>query len=176
MNQVPAALRGSYTGKKFKAVVCTEMTIPMDAGLWSGGSRAEYSAINLENGKSMPFQGSNLAPWDGGRRDHKVTIVPGMAVVLHSMFCGKDMGLTFYIHPDNATKMLPAPVELSKEEKVVLTTIRSYKAAYRQQMAQGQGISGTQYAAILQSLTEKGMLHKGNRITTKGKNAIGDSY
>lgn len=36
-NGVPAHMRGSYTGKKFQLRVCSEVSIPIDAGLWSGG-------------------------------------------------------------------------------------------------------------------------------------------
>jgi hypothetical protein len=36
VRMVPAQLRGDYTGKKFKAVVCESVTIPMTAGLWDG--------------------------------------------------------------------------------------------------------------------------------------------
>ena len=38
-SQVPAALRGAYDGRKFKAVVCESVEIPVTAGLWDGGSR-----------------------------------------------------------------------------------------------------------------------------------------
>ena len=34
---VPKHLRGDYTGRKFRAVVTNEVTIPSDAGTWDGG-------------------------------------------------------------------------------------------------------------------------------------------
>jgi hypothetical protein len=40
------------------------------------------------------------------------------------------MGLTFYVHPDNAVKLLPPTIELSTMEKAVLDATRSYKSSY----------------------------------------------
>jgi hypothetical protein len=138
-NMVPATLRAGYDGKKFKAVVATEMTIPADAGLWEGGSRETYRVIGLETGRTIDAVNHNAAPWDSGRKGIAVKLEPGIAVVCHSMFCGKDMGLTFYVHPDNAAKLLPAPVEVTPHERVVLRATAHFKSSYagqdRYQMA-----------------------------------------
>lgn len=185
-NQVPAALRGSYQGNKFKAVVCESVTIPADAGLWSGGSRDTYTAIEFTTGKTVPVVEHNAAPWDGSRRDIPVTLKPGFAVVRHSMFCGTDMGLTFYVHPANATALLPAPsAELTEYEKIVLNATRSYKSSYagkdRYDMARGD-IDGTDFPTRQEwqrckdSLIAKGLLNKAGAITTAGKNALPSRY
>src|SRR6516164_4563976 len=126
---VPQALRGAYRGNSFKARVCTEVTIPMDAGLWSGGSRDHYFAINFASGKQVPLPGQQEAPW-GARCERLVKLEPGYAVVCHTMFRGKDLGLTYYLHPDNATRLLPAPVELTEHEKIVLGATCSLKSSY----------------------------------------------
>lgn len=106
--QVPTELRGTYTGRKFKAEVCETMIIPADAGLWDGGSKDSYTGIDLETGKQAVFPGETLVPWDEHRSDKVVIMHPGFAVVRHTIFCGKDLGLTYYIHPENAGKFLPA--------------------------------------------------------------------
>src|SRR5215510_7328144 len=116
---VPAGLRGAYTGKTFKARVCEQMTIPMTAGLWDGGSRDTYRMVRLEDGATIEPVNHNAAP-TSERHDVVVKLEPGIAVIEHTIFCGKDMGLTFYVHPDNAAKLLPAPVELTDHEKTVL--------------------------------------------------------
>jgi hypothetical protein len=106
-SQVPATLRGSYSGKKFEAQVCTSVTIPATVGLWDGGSRDDYYGVALDTGETFQLPHSNAWPGFGARREVQVTLEPGKAVVRHSIFCGEDMGLTFYVHPDNAAKLLP---------------------------------------------------------------------
>src|SRR5215475_5887334 len=119
-DQVPAVLKQGYSGRKFKAVVATEVSIPMDAGLWSGGSRDLYSVVTLDDGMHL-LPGQSTAPWDKSRTERKIELSASVVVRNHSMFCGKDMGLTFYVHPDAATKLLPAPAPtLSQWEKMVL--------------------------------------------------------
>ena len=184
---VPAAMRGSYKGKSFKVSVCTETVIPMDAGLWSGGSRDNYYGLDLSTGQTKSLPMSQQAPW-GSRREITVQLQPGFAVVNHSMFCGKDMGLTFYLHPENATKLLPAPVELSEHEKIVLDATAGLKSSYqgkdRYQMcaenaaysclSRGESkpfMSRAEWEATKQSLIGKGMLNKAGAITVKGRNA-----
>ena len=189
---VPATLRGGYSGKKFKVVVCTEMNVPSDAGLWSGGTRSTYRAIDLTRGEQATLPGQETSPWDKSRRDNTVTLKPGFAVVEHSLFCGKDMGLTFYVHPDNAAKLLPAPAAaLSDHEQIVLNATCAYKSSYNGQdrytMAKGDtrryfdpDLEATLIAAFptreqwqtaKDSLISKGLLAKNGAVTPAGRNA-----
>ena len=175
-NMVPATLRGAYSGKKFQAIVCESVTIPMDAGLWSGGSRDHYVGIDLATGESRPFPGQNASPWDGTRKETVVILQPGFAVIEHSHFCGKDMGLRFYVHPDNAAALLPAPTgELSPIELMVLEATASLKSSYmgrdRYQMT-AENLrysdktmpSRADWDAAKASLIDKGLLNKAGEI------------
>jgi hypothetical protein len=169
-NMVPAAMRGSYTGRKFKAEVCETVTIPITAGLWDGGSRELYSFIRLADGAQVEAPGQHVAPWDRSRNaDRTVTIEPGYAVVKHAMFCGQDSGLTFYVHPDNAAKLLPAKAELTEHEQTVLNIIGSYKSSYRGEYLARAGIGNVD--EIKASLISKGMLDSRGALTVAGKNA-----
>jgi len=184
-SKVPSHLRQGYNGNKFKAVVCTDVTIPADAGLWGGGSRETYHVIDLNTGRTINAPGQYAAPWDSSRREQKVELVPSIAIVEHSIFCGKDMGLTFYIHPDNAAKLLPAPqAELSAHEKIVLNATCSFKSSYggrdRYQMAQdnyryrpceGGYPSREQWETAKASLIAQGLLNKAGAVTPAGRNA-----
>ena len=176
---VPSSLRGSYNGKKFKAVVCETMTIPACAGLWEGGSRDVYTAIDPSNGREVRVS-SDAAPWDRSRGDNKVTLSPEFLVVEHSMFQGKDLGLTFYVHPAIAAKMLPSPVELTDYEKLVLHATASYKLSYggrdRYQMARDDNRgklfpTRDDWERCKTSLIAKGLLNKAGAITVAGRNA-----
>ncbi len=178
---VPAAMRGAYAGKQFKARVCETMTIPMTAGLWEGGSRDTFQVIRLDDGATVDAVQHNAAPWNAARRDIEVKLVPGIAVVEHTIFCGNDMGLTFYVHPDNAAKLLPAPVELTAFEQIVLNATAGYKSSYggrdRYEMAQGDYRgqaypTRSEWDAAKQSLIGRGMLNKAGAITVSGRNAV----
>jgi len=186
---IPAQLRGGYTGKKFKAVVVTQVTIPSDAGLWSGGTRNTFRFVQLATGDAIAASDNMSAPWDSSRKDQHITLKPGFAVVEHSLFCGKDMGLTFYVHPDNAAALLPAPApELSEHESIVLSATCSFKSSYNGQdrytMAKTQAEypwrrddstpqfpTREQWQAAKDSLISKGLLNKAGAVTPKGRNA-----
>jgi hypothetical protein len=186
-NMVPANLRRGYDGKKFKARVCESMTIPITAGLWDGGSRDTYQIIRLEDGALLEPINHNAAPVNGERCEIKVKFEPGIAVIEHSITCGKDMGLTFYVHPDNATKLLPAPqAELTVFEKIVLCATASYKSSYggmdRYEMARRDCRNETlfptrdDWALAKQTLINLGLLNKAGAITPAGRNAIPSRY
>lgn len=187
-NQVPQHLRSGYDGRKFKAEVCEQVTIPATAGLWDGGSRDTYSAVNLATGEQMNVPGQDVALFDKQRQSRNLPIVPGFAIVRHSIFCGQDTGLTFYVHPSNATAFLPAPTTLTPWQRLVLMATRSLKSSYggrdRYEMAQTEysctkALGDTafptreQWEATKAELVIAGLLNKAGAITTKGRNAIG---
>jgi hypothetical protein len=179
-DMVPSHLKGRYNGKKFKAEITTQVTIPSDAGLWSGGSRDTYQAVALTSGRSVAASDNMSSPWNENRKERTITLVPGLVVVRSTMFCGKDMGLTFYVHPDNATALLPAPTaELTGYEQLVLNATCSLKSSYngrdRYQMAteymQGERPTRMQWDDAKTSLINKGLLDKRGAVTVAGRNA-----
>ena len=74
--QVPPTLRGSYDGRKFKAQVVEAMTVPADAGLWSGGSRELYSLVELNSGEKHKIPGQDLNPWEYGEGARQARRIP----------------------------------------------------------------------------------------------------
>jgi len=181
-NQVPAAIRGMYKGNKFKVVITESMTIPADAGLWSSGSRDHFQVVELFSAERRNAPNQNLDPWTSARQDRKVELKDGYAVVEHSYFQGKDMGLTIYINPNNAAALLPAPVELTEDQRFVLQATREFKASYngqdRFQMANDRRrwsklplVTRESWEAAKAELIAEGFLNKAGAITTKGKNA-----
>lgn len=128
---VPQYLRDGYTGKTFKAIVTDTITVPQDAGVWSGGSRDTYSFVELATGRSVPSPCQQPSPWNKERQEFSSPLPVGIAMVMRSWFCGKDMGLTFYVHPDSAAKLLPAATaELTETQKMVLNATASLKSSY----------------------------------------------
>jgi hypothetical protein len=181
--QVPSYLRGSYSGRQFKAVVAETVTIPADAGLWSGGTRATFRIVRLADGADARLSMEAAAPWDDRRVERVIPLRGGIAVIEHSMFCGKDMGLTIYVHPENAAALLPAPTAvLSELEAVVLEATASLKSSYagkdRREMTNdnrrysGKPLIGRyEWEVAKQSLIGRGYLNKAGAITTAGRNA-----
>lgn len=176
-SQVPAHLKAGYTGKTFRARVCESLTISAEAGLWSGGSRETYQAIELATGRAVPASDDMSAPWSDSRKERTITLRSGFAVVASIMFKGKDLGLTFYVHPDDAIKLLPASTEeLTETEKKVLAVIRGLKSAYRADQFNRLGIKAAELEAIKASLTKRDYLNKVGAITVKGRNASNGIY
>lgn len=187
-NQVPSQLLGGYRGKKFAARIVESVTIPAEAGLWQGGSRETYRVVRLSDGADMPASDYSSAPWDTSRRERKIDLMPGIAVVRSSMFRGKDMGLTFMVHPADAVKMLPAPAELSGYDRLVLTCTKNFKASYSGRDRYQRGLDECRYnAGVLggldyptraqwdeckASLAARGYLNAAGAITVKGRNAV----
>jgi hypothetical protein len=180
---VPATLRGSYRGNKFKARICESMTVPSNAGLWSDGSRNVFYAVRMADGVDVALSDQMAAPWDTSRRDKAIAITPGIVVVCHSMFCGKDRGLTFYLHPLDAAPLLAAPVELNDVERHVLAS-RGYKSSYmgkdRYQMQRDSVRwsrdpspfpTRVEWNAAEEDLKCRGYLTKAGAITPAGRNA-----
>lgn len=171
---VPANLRGAYAGNKFRAIVCETVTIPIDAGLWSGGTREIYYLVELATGNQIPFPNQDTSPFNNDRRETIVNLESGYAVVKHSTMQGNDTGLTFYLRPENAAPLLPQTVELTNAQKQVLGITRSYIASYRKEAAFAAGIGTKAWDRIKTDLIALGMMKKNGALTIKGKNAIGD--
>jgi hypothetical protein len=181
---VPPSLRGGYTGNKFKAVIAESVTIPADAGLWYNGSREHYGVVRISDGVVVAMPGQGSSPWNPDRKEQQITIKSGFAVVRHSYFSGKDMGLTFYLSPQDAAPMLPAPVELSPDAALVLEYTATRKSSYmgkdRYQMAlddiragycKREPLSREQWNDAKNSLINLGFLNKAGAITPAGRNA-----
>ena len=174
-SQVPAHLKAGYNGKTFRAVVTDSLTIPSQAGTWSGGSRETYSAIELATGKAVSASDNASAPWSETRADKTVTLRSGFAVVKSIMFQGKDLGLTFYVHPDDAVKLLPpSDDEITPTERKALAIIGKLKSSYRKEYFNRAGIKETELEAIKAGLIKRGYLTKIGAITPKGRNASRD--
>ena len=172
-NEVPEFLRGAYTGSKFRAEPVTSVTIRSDAGLWQGGSRDFYYAIDLQTGRKVALPGQDGAPWDASRETRTIDLRPGYVIVESSTFCGKHMGLVFFVHPDDIARLVPnnSGAELSETEKRVLRIISGYKSFARNDEFRRAGIELGEADAIKARLVTLGLLTKANAITVKGLNA-----
>ncbi len=95
---------------------------------WAGGSRDTFVVVRLADMKhvSIPENGSGFSAIDRRYGPAGLPLelpAPGFAIVEHSIFCGKDVGLRVHIHRDNAADlapqdrpMLPAPKPAANED------------------------------------------------------------
>lgn len=189
-SQVPSQLRGEYAGNRFEVIVRENVHIPMHAGLWDGGSREHYYALRVADGAGVPFPGQAAAPWDASRQGRDVALVPGMAIVCHRVFCGKDMGLRFYLHPADAAPMLPAPeAALPALQQLVLDYTAGRKASYAGKDRYAMACEDIRYGSVpgfragvpsrgewdaaRAQLASLGLLTKAGAITPAGRNRAG---
>ena len=168
-----------YSGRKFRVKVAIH---PINVrSYWEGGSRTFFKFIKLSDvSKSfeVPAQSAFDRPIEGA---DSVELVPGLACVSHSYFCGKDMGIEIMVHPDNAPRLLPEPMELTEDEKIVLKYTKGYKACYagrsNNRLYEAQhytDITEARWEVAKASCIQKGLLNKAGAITNAGRNAEGE--
>lgn len=177
--QVPDYLRGGYTGRQYQAKISD--TVYLTDTSWGGGSRSTYQFVDLATGARKPVPG-NPDPYQfGGDMEGTTVEIPvNCAVVEHSIFCGKDMGLTFHLHQCDAQKLLPAPDLLTMAEQIVLAATRTYKNTYGgksniryHEASRETGIEEHDWETAKKVLISRNLLNKAGSITVSGKNAIG---
>jgi hypothetical protein len=168
-----------YNGRKFRLEIATH---PINVkSYWDGGSRDYFVFVQLSTLRAveMPAQSAYDVQIPGA---HAVTLPDGIACVEHSIFCGKDSGITIHLAPSNATPFLPAPSDLSRWERIVLSATRSYKNSYNgvsdcrlMEAQRVTGITRDAWTMASDALKTKGLLNKAGAITVSGRNAIGQT-
>ena len=94
-----------YRRRDVRIKPCTSVTFS-DLN-WSGGTRAEYALIRLDDKAVAHTSAWNqLAPWANPMEGTTVAMRPGFIVVRTGYACGKVAMLTIYVHPDNVAPLL----------------------------------------------------------------------
>lgn len=161
-----------YTGRAFKVVGKTHYTLN---NFWDGGSK-ESAVLVSRDGKVYHPNGDTKNPFRAVA--HQSFEIPANHfVMVHSIFKGKDKGITFYVRPDELPNDLPAANdELTVQAKIVLFCYRSYKSSYAgikdyRQHEATQIIKSSEYEPAKQELITKGLISARNSLSTEGKNA-----
>ena len=142
---------------------------------WQDGSKTEVKALRNINGELVvadlnALSMSNTASFYG-------VIPPDFMLVEHVIFCGKDLGIRCVVSPDSVflPKLLPAPVELTDDEVIVLSAHAQLKSSYRDEAYGCHRFSNT-IGAVTDALAKRGMLSinklGASQITIDGKNAL----
>lgn len=170
-----------YTGRRFKLHVSDA---PINcASCWDGGSRSFFRFVNLDTlsvSEEVPSKsafGHKIAGIDC------LLIPPGFVCLEHSMFMGRDNGITIHVPPESAAPMLPAPIVLTPCEKIVLVATLGLKPTHRGvkdfryvESHIQTGIMRNEWDEAVYSLMNRGLLDRRGAITPKGCNAIGNEH
>jgi hypothetical protein len=148
---------------------------------WDGGSKSSYAIVELSTNKTLHAPSSHPMFDKQVEGIDSFNIPEGYVIVQHTIFCGKDLGLT--IHTRDSMPPLPSGQELTLNEKIVLYATRSLKSSYAgiknyrfHEAKQATGITLNEYNAAKEILIEKKMLNKRGAITNEGRNAIGSGF
>lgn len=117
-----------------------------------------------------------------------------VAIVEHSIFQGKDIGLTIHVHPSNVTKLMPQESGISESDARILAIFSGLKSFARPEYLERANVKTEELAALvdsgylkpqrgkaphrLDSPTWNKQGHRvyydlgGSKITVKGRNAL----
>lgn len=84
-----------YSGRKFFHAECDRVQI-YDLN-WSGGTRRQYRIVRLADLAIAPMDSlNNLAPWSNYAEGQSVAMNHRFAVVVRSVFMGRECGMTVH--------------------------------------------------------------------------------
>jgi hypothetical protein len=147
---------------------------------WDGGSKNEYRAVRLADGRSASLE-TGSSPWTAVSEGVTVDLVPGVAIVERSTFCGKVQPLRVHLHPENAARLLASAGVLDHQEPV---PTRDYMVLRQwvELSSSGRKDEWERYPENrpspeeLDSLVARGLLARNKAgamsVTTAGKNAM----
>ena len=145
---------------------------------WDEGHRNTYRIVRLSDMAVMPIGTAPFMQRSPLHENYHI-IESGFVVVCHHE--GRYEHISITARPDDINPMLPAPTDLSRNEKIVLTATARLKNSYggRTNIRYTEAhsytkISHDDWNAAQQLLISKGFLKKNLSITPEGRNAIGN--
>lgn len=145
---------------------------------WDGGSRTSYRFVRADGQvisapTSHPIFENHIIGVDS------VTIPPGIVLVEHSIFCGKDMGLTAVIPSDRIAGYLPPVETVTDLEGIVLAYTSALKNTYGGEKNirftranREHSITAEEWSIAQTALVARKLLRKNGAITPEGRNAV----
>lgn len=161
-----------YRGQRVQAIISD--TVRFYGTMWDEGNRRTYALVRLADMTVMSVQ---QAPFlqDSELHTKYHNIPEGFVVVVN--VDSRVPHIEIITHAANITPMLPAPVELTSDEIIVLTATRSLKSTYAgipnyrfHNAHKVTGITSQRWEAAKALLISKGYLNKAGAITVDGRN------
>jgi len=162
-----------YNGRKISIRVAKSF-VPDQS--WSGGSRTIWKLVRMDGKVYDPGHSLSSGPFNSPQAFTHFDIPDGCMIVQHSIFCGKDTGISILV---KKMDLLPLDYpDLTNDEIIVLIATKTYKSSYagvsnyRFHEAKRQcGITLDRWETAMKSLMDKKLLAKNKAITPKGRNA-----
>jgi len=169
---------------------------------WSGGSITYLKALRVaapdETLKVLTnigaFQVIDLRTVWGSGQGYNGAIPADVMLVEHVISCGKDLGIRCIVSPGSQFMprlSLPAVVELSRDEVIVLSAHKQLKGGHYRDDAYARAAEGVHYgpgprppkafsdktvAQVIEALAARGLLkvakNGASQITVEGRNAL----
>ena len=139
---------------------------------WSGGSITKHVFVNIADFRTLRIP--QVDPVRGHAPEKEIP--PGHVLVQEHHFMGKVGPIRVLVPSSNFNQlMLPAPLELTWAEKVVLVARRESHGTLDYKFFATRdttGITRPEWDAAKLSLVQRGLLNKAEVLTTNGKNAV----
>lgn len=168
--RVAAAAFPGYNGRHFKLEQRDRVNV---TSYWDGGSRDSFVFVRLADMATVPIASINPLR-DAGHAP--VELPEGVVCVEHSIFCGKDMGLTFYVRD---AKLLPLPAleGVTDDMRLVLTHTASLKNTYGgrsdirfHEANERHGVTRERWDVAFSACVAAGFLNRAGAIQAAGRN------
>jgi hypothetical protein len=170
--RIRAAFPG-FTGQRVEAVVTD--SVRFYGTNWDEGNRRDYVIVRLADKKTFRIE---EAPFMERSELHERTykLPPGFVVIVHVI--GRCEQIEIHTAAENVTPLLPAPIELTEDEQIVLVATRSLKPSYNGvsnyrfvEARRYTGIDLHRWETAKSTLIAKKLLNKAGAITVEGRNA-----
>jgi hypothetical protein len=161
-----------YKGRKITARI--QEKVSFYGTMWDEGNRRTYYAVNLSTMTAVQGDRETFAAWSPAHHTDHV-IPPGFIVAVFVEARGREY-MEIIAPASTLTPMLPAPVELTEDERKCLISTRSNKSTYagnNQYRRTEAGMTVSAWETAKASLIARGFLNKAGAITITGRNAIG---
>ena len=175
VKRVCQAAYPNYRGRTIKINYTESVNM---ASYWDGGSRDYFEIVRLSDCQcmSIPAQSAFDIRLEGV---DNFTIPEGFVVVEHSIFCGKDLGLTIHARPDGSLTLDKPKDVLSEIEINVLRATAGLKSSYAgisdlraHELKRKYNYTQAEVDNARRSLIDKGLMTKNKAINNAGRNAI----
>jgi hypothetical protein len=178
VRQIISAAYPDYKGKKV-SLHPTENPINVKS-YWDGGTRSYFVFVRLDNmlaSGEVPAQ----SMFDRQIIGAEAVKLPAGVVCVERHYYGNSESITIHCPAESVNGLaLPAPVQVSRDEEIVLTATRSLKSSYAgipnyrfHEARRDTGITLEQWETAKAGLISRGLLDKRGALTIAGRNAAG---
>jgi hypothetical protein len=168
-----------FAGKRIEAEITDSITFY--GTMWDNGCKRDYVMMRLADMARVSVEQERFME-RSEFHDARHAIPAGHVVVV---FDRSRAGEAIEIHgpASNITPMLSPPMELSRDERIVLIATKGLKSSYggdsnfRYKEAKREtGITLVRYNEAKNALIDRKLLNKAGAITVEGQNAIGQVF